>query len=86
MAWVFIVLGVVLVAIGTAGMMRVRRHMWSESRTLLEAIFTSSRETLSYLLHDYDEPDKPLIFLGLVGRIIGGILVIWSLIALIWAG
>lgn len=82
-AWAFIVVGLILIAVGTVGMMRVRRHMWDETRSTLEAIFNASRETLGYLLHDYDEPDKPLIILGLVGRVIGGILIVWSLIALI---
>ncbi|HRF59753.1 MAG TPA: hypothetical protein PLH94_07560 [Fimbriimonadaceae bacterium] len=84
-AWALIVLGVVLIAVGTAGMIRVRSHMWGETRSMFEAMFNSTKGTLSYLLHEYDEPDKPLILLGLVGRFLGGVLVLWSLIALIWA-
>lgn len=83
MAWILIVVGVVLIAIGTMCMMRVRAHMWGETRTLFEAFFNQSRETLGYLIHDYDEPDKPLIFLALIGRFLGGIGVVWGMIGLL---
>ena len=84
MAWVLIIVGVVLIALGTLCAMRIRSHMWGETTSLLQAFFNHSRETIGYLIHDYDQPDKPLMFLGLFGRVVGGLGVVWGMIGLIW--
>ncbi|HRK20897.1 MAG TPA: hypothetical protein PLX06_03780 [Fimbriimonadaceae bacterium] len=81
-AWVLIILGAILIVIGTAGAMKVRRHMMDEAGNFFELVLMRSRETFSYLLHDYDEPDKFLILLGFVGRIVGGLLILWAGIGL----
>lgn len=91
LAWILVAFGVLLVAIGTAGALRVRRRMWqdaSDSDTLpgqvVGHLLMRGRGTLAYLLHEYDEPDKGLILLGLVGRVIGGLAILWGLAGLIW--
>lgn len=84
LAWILLVVGVLLVAIGTAGVLRVRRRMGEEADGLLGHLLVRGRGTLSYLLHDYDGEDRGLILLGLLGRVIGGIAIVWGLAGLIW--
>lgn len=91
LAWVLVVVGVLLVALGTAGALRIRRRMWEEANQsdsvgglLVGQVLLRGRETFSYLLHDYDGEDRPLIFLGLFGRVVGGLAILWGLAGLIW--
>ncbi len=81
LAWALLFLGATLIVCGTLCAMRVRRHMnmgdgWG-SRLL-----NAERSTLGYLIHEYDEPDRLLLFAGLLGRVIGGVALIWAAIAL----
>ncbi|HRI44420.1 MAG TPA: hypothetical protein PLL78_07650 [Fimbriimonadaceae bacterium] len=84
LAWILLVVGVLLVAIGTAGVLRVRRRMGEEAEGMLGHLLMRGRGTLSYLIHDYDGQDRGIIFLGLFGRVIGGIVIVWGLAGLIW--
>lgn len=51
----------------------------------VESMLNRGVPTLGYLLNDYDEPDKWLIVLGLVGRVLGGLLFLWGLAGLAWS-
>lgn len=82
MAWLILAVGLALVVAGTVSAMRVRRHMMGTASSWLEALAMRGRETLGYLLHDYDEPDKPWLLLAFAGRVVGGLLVVWAGIGL----
>lgn len=82
LAYVLLALGAILIVLGTAGAMKVRRHMMDSASGFFELLLMRGRETFSYLLHDYDEPDKRLILLGLVGRVLGGLMIVWAAIGL----
>lgn len=76
LAWPLIIVGAVLIVLGTACMMKVRRQMLAEQGTVLGLFVSSLRETSNYLLHDYDQPDRPLMLLAWVGRFFGGVAVV----------
>lgn len=84
LAWVFLVVGVLLLAIGTAAAVRVLAHMWGGTRSLIDVLIALNRPLSGYFLHDYDEPDKVLMGVLLVGRVPGVILTLWGLAGLIW--
>lgn len=82
MMWLLLAVGAALIVAGTLGALKVRRHMSEGASNGMEGLAIRGRETFAYLLHDYDEADKPLILLGYLGRFAGGLLLVWSAIGL----
>lgn len=82
LAYVLLALGLLLMVVGTLAALKVRRHMMAGAASWLDWFMMRERETLGYLLHDYDESDKPLILMGLAGRFFGGLLALWAAIGL----
>jgi len=81
LAWPLLILGAALIVCGTLCAMKVRRHMhagdgWGER------LLKTEGGILGYLIHEYDEPDRPFLLAGLLGRVIGGVALIWAGIAL----
>jgi hypothetical protein len=81
LAWVLIVVGLALIVWGTMCAMKVRRAM-NEETGALGPLVNHGRSNLGYLLNDYVDDDKPLLLLGLAGRMIGGLMVVWAGIGL----
>ncbi len=81
LAWVLLLAGMALIVWGTLCAMKVRRAM-NEETGELGPLINHGRSNLGYLLNDYAEDDKPLLLLGLIGRVFGGLLVVWAGIAL----
>lgn len=84
LAWLILVVGVLLIAVGTAAAVRVRAHMWGETRNILGAFISFNRDTLHYWLHDYDEPDKWLVGLAMILRFPVAFAILWAIIGLAW--
>jgi len=84
LAWVIIVVGVILIAVGTAAAVRVRAHMWGETRSILGALISFNRDTLHYWFHDYDEADKWLLGLAMIIRFPVAFAILWAIAGLAW--
>lgn len=86
LAWVLIILGVLLIALGTLAAMRVRAHMWGETRGMFQALINFNRETFHYWMHEYDEADKWLLGLAMGIRFPAAIGILWAIAGLAWTG
>ena len=84
MAWIMIVSGLVLIALGTLAALKVRAHMWGDTRTAWQLLVNFDRPTFSHWIHEYDQPDKWLLGLGLFLRFPAAIVVLWGLAGLVW--
>lgn len=85
LAWILIVVGVLLVIFGTLCAMKVRRTVLDDSESPLDWLAKTGFQTISMLLYEYDEPDKPLMLLGFLGRVLGMVGLLWGVLGLVWA-
>lgn len=78
LAWVTLLVGSGLIIIGALCALKVRRSRLESGIDGIQPFIGWGRENLSYLIHDYDGSDKFLLLLGMGGRMVGVLAILWA--------